>query len=112
MKYYFLLFVIFWGCHGAIVTRFNDEKYPPTKKVEIFSDLNTIQNEYIEIGYVEAAGGITVSKQSLLYDMIEKAKIHGADALIKVEFYDVGEYNYTLGHIEKPHAKAVMIKYR
>lgn len=111
MKKYFLLFVVFYGCHSAEVVRFdNSKQYPPTKTVEIFTDIP--QEDYIEIGYVEAKGGITVKKDQLLEDMKEEAKASGADGLIKVEFYDRQYYNNTIGQYEKPGAKAVMIKFK
>jgi S1-C subfamily serine protease len=100
------------GCHGAEVTTFSSTRYNPTTKVDVFTDVSTIPEPYIEIGYVEAKGGITVSKQALLNDMIADARKAGADGLIKVSFYDREQWNQTFGSIEKPGAKAVMIKYK
>ncbi len=100
------------GCHSASVTRFDNTTYPPTDSIQVFTDPSTVSEPYVEIGYVEAKGGITVSKQSLLDDMVEQAKQHGANALVKVEFYDRPQYNEGLGHIEKPAAKAIMIRYK
>lgn len=101
------------GCHSAEVTTFGERRYPPTYNydVKVYTDLTTIPGKYEEIGYVEAKGGITVSKQALLDDMIEQAKQHGAHALIKVEFYDRPEYSRQIGNFEKPAAKGVMIRY-
>ena len=100
------------ACHSAEVTRFNDTEYPPTTKVSVYSDPGKAPNKYIEIGYVEASGGMTVSKAALLEDMKQKAMEEGADALIKVEFYDSTHYNANSGSYDKPHAKAVMIKFQ
>ena len=101
----------FYGCHAAFVTRFDDNFYPPTSEVKVYSDITTIPGEYIEIGYIEAKGGLGVSKQTLLADMKEEAKKHGADALIKIEFFDRVHYNKTIGSFEKPGGKAVMIRF-
>ena len=111
MKKLFLLFALLLGCHSAEVTKFDDHSYPPTKKIEVFSDLSTIKHKYVEIGYVEAKGGMTVSKQALLDDMKEQAMQEGANALIKVEFSDRTHYSPSKGSTEKPEAKAVMIRY-
>lgn len=105
-----LLILFLFGCHAAEVVKFNSSNYAPTQEVKIFTELP--KDEYEELGYVEAKGGITVTKETLLQDMIEKAKQNGADGLIKVEFYDRPQYNQTLGYIEKPAAKAVMIKFK
>jgi hypothetical protein len=103
---------LYLACHSAEVTRFNDTEYPPTTKVSVYSDPGKAPNKYIEIGYVEASGGMTVSKAALLEDMKQKAMEEGADALIKVEFYDSTHYNANSGSYDKPHAKAVMIKFQ
>lgn len=100
------------GCHSADVTRFDQTHYPRTSAVKVYSDIATVTGEYFEIGYVEAKGGITVSKQALLDDMIQQAKEAGAHALIKVEFYDRQHYDPNIGSFEKPAAKAVMIRFR
>jgi Metal binding domain of Ada len=105
-----LLLVI--GCHQAQVTRFDSSYYPPTQTVQVFSDPSLVPHDYIEIGYVEAKGGLTVSKQALLDDMKEKAMAQGADALLKVEFYDRERYDPNIGGYSKPAAKALMIKYK
>ena len=111
MKKLFLLFAFLLGCHSADVTRFDDHTYPSTTRVDVFSDLSTIKHKYVEIGYVEAKGGATVSKQALLDDMKEEAMKEGANALIKVEFYDRTHYSPNSGSKERPAAKAVMIRY-
>lgn len=103
---------LFLGCHSAFVTKFDDSHYPPTSDVKIFTDLSTIPEEYVEIGYVEAKGGATVTKQTLLDDMKDEAKKHGADALIKIEFYDRPRYDPNIGSYEKPAVKAVMIRFK
>ncbi|OGU58263.1 MAG: hypothetical protein A2V66_03490 [Ignavibacteria bacterium RBG_13_36_8] len=113
MKKLSLIFLVFiFGCHAASVVRFTDLYFSPTNKVDIYTDLNSLNRNYFEIGYVEAKGGIFVSKESLLKDMIEEAKKCGADALIKIEFWDRQRYDNNLGSYEKPAAKAVMIKYK
>jgi len=99
------------GCHGAEVTRFTPGAYPPTQRIEVFSDPSLITHPYIEIGYVEAKGGLGVSKQDLLNDMKEEAMAEGANALIKVDFYDRERYDRYIGGYSKPAAKAVMIRY-
>jgi uncharacterized protein YbjQ (UPF0145 family) len=115
-RFYFVgivLSTILIGCHGAEVTRYNNSSYyPSTSHVDIFSDVSTIKKEYFEIGYVEAKGGVTVGKQQLLDDMIEQAKIEGANALIKVEFYDRERYDKYVGGYSKPAARATMIRYK
>jgi uncharacterized protein YbjQ (UPF0145 family) len=100
------------GCHGASVTRFGHTHYPRTSSVKVYSDIAAVTEDYFEIGYVEAKGGITVSKQTLLDDMIQQAREAGAHALIKVEFCDRQYYNPNIGSFEKPAAKAVMIRFR
>lgn len=105
------LILLLAGCHAAEVTMYSSQRYPPSKFVEVFSDLATIKQEYFEIGQVEAKGGLTVTKQQLLDDMKEKAQIAGAHALIKVEFYDRERYDPKLGSYSKPAAKAVMVRY-
>ena len=100
------------GCHAASVTTFSGKRYSPTTEVKVYTDLSTIAKEYEEIGYVEAKGGATVSKQTLLDDMIEEAKKFGAHALIKIEFYDRARYDKYIGSYEKPAAKAVMIRFK
>jgi hypothetical protein len=114
MKPTSLLFVLatFVGCHSAFVTKFDDTRYSPTNDVKVYSDLSTITEPYIEIGYVEAKGGLGVSKQTLLDDMKKEAKNQGANALIKIEFYDRPRYDKTIGSYEKPAAKAVMIRFK
>jgi hypothetical protein len=104
--------LIFIGCHAAFVTKFDNSYYPPTQDVKVYTDLSTIPEDYIEIGYVEAKGGITVSKQELLDDMKEEAKKYGADALIKIEFYDRERYDRYIGSYSTPAAKAVMIRFK
>jgi uncharacterized protein YbjQ (UPF0145 family) len=107
------IFIFLSGCHSAEVTRFSSHSYPPTSTVEVFTDALSIKRDFVEIGYVEASGGITITKQQLLDDMIEKAKIEGANALVKVEFWDTTEYNYAVkGDVHKPRAKATMIRYK
>ena len=101
----------FLGCHGASVTTFNEKRYSPTNEVKIYTDITTLTEQYEEIGYVEAKGGMTVSKQSLLDDMVQQAKVYGANALIKVEFYDRPRYDKYIGGYDKPAAKAVMVRY-
>ena len=100
------------GCHSAYVTKFDQTYYPRTSEIKVYSDIATVTDEYFEIGYVEAKGGVTVSKQALLNDMIQEAKEAGAHALIKVEFYDRQHYNPNIGSFEKPAARAVMIRFR
>jgi hypothetical protein len=102
-----VLLVLLSGCHSAEVVLFDGAEYPPAESVAIFSDLTTIPWQYIEIGYVEAKGGKTVSKQTLLEDMKTSARKVGANALIKIEFYDRESEGYL-----KPTAKAVMVRYR
>ncbi len=104
--------LVFMGCHSASVTRFDDAYYPRTQNVKVYTDLSTIPDDYVEIGYVEAKGGVTVSKQDLLDDMKDQARIHGADALIKVEFYDRERYDKYIGGYSKPASKAVMIRFK
>ena len=102
------------GCHKASVVRFDSTYYPPTSEVAVYTDLSTIPKEYVEIGYVEAKGGVTIDKQTLLNDMIEQAKKCGADALVKIEFYDRTYYianEFGGQSFQKPAAKAVMIKF-
>ncbi len=106
------LILFLCGCHSAFITKFDNTPYAPTTEVKIYSDLSTVPGEYFEIGYVEAKGGVTVSKQILLDDMISQARTVGADALIKVQFYDRVRYDPNLGTYEKPAAKAIMIRFR
>jgi len=103
---------IFYGCHTANITRFTQVRYPRTSYVKVYASAAAVPGEYIELGYVEAKGGMTVSKQTLLEDMIDEAKNYGADALINVEFYDRQQYDRTIGSFEKPGARSVMIKFK
>lgn len=108
-----IIFIFIFSCHSANVTTFGDKYYPPTYRVEVYSDVSQLKGkEYIEIGYVEAKGGVTIDKQTLLNDMMEKAKAYGADALIKVEFIDRPQYHEYIGSFTKPGAKAVMIRFK
>jgi hypothetical protein len=107
-----LVIGVFVGCHSAFVTKFDDKQYPSTNDVKVYTDLSTIPQQYIEIGYVEAKGGSGVSKQTLLDDMKEEAKTYGANVLISIEFYDRPRYDKFLGSYEKPAAKAVMIRFK
>jgi hypothetical protein len=106
----FLLPII--GCHQAEVTRFDSSYYAPTRAVQVFSDPSLVPYDYVEIGYVEAKGGITVGKQALLDDMKEEAMAQGADALLKIEFYDRERYDSHIGSYSKPAARALMIRYK
>lgn len=100
------------GCHSAFITRFDSVQYSPTDDVKVFSDITTVPEDYFEIGYVEAKGGLGVEKEELLMDMIEEAMKCGADALIKVEFFDRERYDRYIGTFEKPGAKAIMVRYK
>ncbi len=96
------------GCHSAQVVRFDDTEYPPTQYLSIVDDLSAILWQYVEIGYVEAEGiGKVTSKDMLLEDMKKSAKAAGADALIKIEFYD-----QETPEAYRQWAKAVMIRYK
>jgi hypothetical protein len=112
MKKYICCIVFLFGCHAAEITRFNSVTYPQTYEVDVFSDVSQIKKEYFEIGYVEAKGGIAASKQDLLNDMKRMAGIEGANALIKIEFYDRERYGKYTGSYSKPAARAVMIRYK
>lgn len=90
---------------------FSDKYYPPTNEVRIYTDLTTILGQYVEIGSVEAKGGTSTSKQTLLDDMKAEAKRRGADALIKVEFYDRERFDPDIGSYSKAASKAVMIRF-
>jgi hypothetical protein len=111
------LFLFFTGCHSADVVLYQDTsgefyRFPPTNHVTVLSDLNMVEREYIEIGYIEAKGGWTVGKQSLINDMIKKAKEYGADAIIKQSFYEESEYNELLEtSVTKNRARAILIRY-
>ncbi|MEW6041307.1 MAG: hypothetical protein AB1633_07280 [Elusimicrobiota bacterium] len=104
--------ILLCSCHSAFVTKFDSVKYESTKEVKIVSDPTLIKEEYVEIGIVEAKGGMTVTRDQLLEDMIEKAKQHGADAIINIDFYDRQNYDKYIGSYEKPAGKAVMIKFK
>lgn len=102
------LLVFLSGCHSARVVRFDGTEYPPTQYLSIVSDLSSIPWQYVEIGYVEAEGiGKVTSRDMLLDDMKQSAKAAGADALIKIEFYD-----QETPEAYRQWAKAVMIRYK
>ena len=103
-----LIFII--GCHSADYILFNNQRFPPTSSVEIFYT-SPESKDYIEFGYLEASGGVTVSKETLLGDLIKGAKGFGADAIINLEFSDFPVHS-DIGTFAKPQAKCVMIKWK
>lgn len=116
MKNLFLFCLIsisafFFSCSSSNSVITNKE-YPPTDTVELYMDINSLPTkEYVEVGYVEANGAIFTDKETLLEKMIEEAKQHGADAIIKIEFFDKSYIDQN-GTIILPNSKGMMIKYK
>ena len=60
-----------------------------------------------------APGAIAADELNLPFGYVRsEAKKHGANALIKVEFYDRIRYDKDIGTYEKPAAKGVMIRFK
>jgi hypothetical protein len=110
---YVITIGIIFGCASAdsVIT---NKTYPPTDTVELYIDMSSMPNkEYVEIGFVEAKGSaFGISKTDLLDEMVAEAKSYGADALIKIEFFDQQYTSWQYGTYDKPRSHAMMIKYK
>lgn len=107
------IFVLFFvGCHSVDTVKYTSRKYPQTKSIEIYSSAGLVVEPYIELGYIEAGGGLGVSNATLMEDMKAKAMKEGANALVAVDFGATMHYSNATGSFSKPWSKALMIRYK
>ncbi|HYM19785.1 MAG TPA: hypothetical protein VEW28_02150 [Candidatus Kapabacteria bacterium] len=91
------------GCSSvANVTRFDTTEYPPTTKIDVFSEESNVHVPFTEIGIVRASRG---GQQEQLDSMKVSAMRAGADALVKVQYDNVGKEAALV-------AQAVMLRYK
>ncbi len=85
-----LLLILLQSCNYGVYTTSSytpssNEKYEKTDLVCVFFSDDTLDFEYVELGYVKAIGGKGESDEDVLSHLKHKARKHGANAIVQLD---------------------------
>ena len=81
----FSTIILFFASCGPTIHYLGDT-YSSKGSVEIFYDINDVQSNYVVIGQMTHDKFINYDLDILKKDMVEKARVNGADAIVFQDF--------------------------